>query len=356
LPKSAVVFLAGLAVVPAVVLGLYGHTMVMPPLWVHFYGVGVSALVAAAAAATLVTIGARRHDARTVVVAGGFTIMATLLAVHGLVTPGVLVGDNGVIALTGAATLPVGAAVLALSSLPWLSSPRSIPLVIGLQAAIAAVIVAVSTLGVLVPRLVPSVPNARSNAAWTLLAVGLVLFAALAIRAANTFLLTRRSADLAVVVGLVLLSSSLYGALALGFMDLGWWIGHVFELVGIALVGGSVAYDLRRGSQSRPLVGDLRLRDRRRRGGVPRGPRAGADGAACREGRVDGGAHTARRRARGRSGGAAWTVVGTAALARDRRPAPRRRQALGAERDPAEAGPARRRRVRSRQAASRARP
>ena len=41
-------------------------------------------------------------------------------------------------------------------------------------------------------------------------------------------------------------------------MDLGWWIGHVFELVGIALVGGSVAYDLRRGSQSRPLVGDLR--------------------------------------------------------------------------------------------------
>ena len=110
LPKSAVVLLAGLAVVPALVLAFYGHTMVMPPLWVHFYGVGVSALVAAAAAATLVTIGARRRDARTVVVAGGFTIMATLLAVHGLVTPGVLVGNNGVIALTGAATLPVGAA------------------------------------------------------------------------------------------------------------------------------------------------------------------------------------------------------------------------------------------------------
>ena len=94
LPKSAIVFLAGLAVVPTIVMALYGHTMVMPPLWVHFYGVGVSALVAAAAAATLVTIGARRHDARTVVVAGGFTIMATLLAVHGLVTPGVLVGQQ----------------------------------------------------------------------------------------------------------------------------------------------------------------------------------------------------------------------------------------------------------------------
>jgi HD-GYP domain-containing protein (c-di-GMP phosphodiesterase class II) len=41
-------------------------------------------------------------------------------------------------------------------------------------------------------------------------------------------------------------------------MDLGWWLGHVFELVGVGLVGGSVAYDLRRGSQSRPLAGDLR--------------------------------------------------------------------------------------------------
>ena len=117
---------------------------------------------------------------------------------------------------------------------------------------------AVSLLGVLVPRLVPGVPDARSTAAWILLAFGMLLFGALAIRAANTFLLTRRNADLAVVVGLVLLACSLFGALALTFMDLGWWIGHLFELIGIALVGASIAYDLRRGSQSRPLVGDLR--------------------------------------------------------------------------------------------------
>ena len=98
--------------------------MVMPPLWVHFYGVGVSALVATAAAVALTTAGRARGDARTVVVGGGFSVMAALLAVHGLVTPGVLVGQNGVIALTGAATLPVGAAVLALSGLPRFSTPR----------------------------------------------------------------------------------------------------------------------------------------------------------------------------------------------------------------------------------------
>ncbi len=43
------------------------------------------------------------------------------------------------------------------------------------------------------------------------------------------------------------------------YRNLGWWLGHGFELVGIALVGGAVAFDLYRGSgMSRPLVGDLR--------------------------------------------------------------------------------------------------
>ena len=132
LPSSGIRLLVGVALIPVLVLWIYGGVMVMPPLWVHFYGVGVSALAAAAAALTLMTMGARRGDARTVVVAGGFTIMAALLAVHGLVTPGVIVGQNGVIALTGATTLPIGAAVLALSGLAVFNGRRSIPFLLWL--------------------------------------------------------------------------------------------------------------------------------------------------------------------------------------------------------------------------------
>jgi putative nucleotidyltransferase with HDIG domain len=40
-------------------------------------------------------------------------------------------------------------------------------------------------------------------------------------------------------------------------MDLGWWIGHGLEVLGIAAIGVPVALDLRRGAQSRPLLGDL---------------------------------------------------------------------------------------------------
>jgi HD-GYP domain-containing protein (c-di-GMP phosphodiesterase class II) len=60
------------------------------------------------------------------------------------------------------------------------------------------------------------------------------------------------------VIGIVLLSCALYGALFLSFMDLGWWLGHIFELIGVVVVGASLVWDLRRGRRSRALVGDLR--------------------------------------------------------------------------------------------------
>src|SRR5438128_1572346 len=243
---------------PVASLIAFGERMVMPPLWVHFYGVGVSALVATAAAAALTTAGARSGDVRTVVVGGGFSLMAALLAVHGLTTPGVLIGSNGLIAVTGAATLPVGGCVMALSALPQFGSARAIPRVLAVQVALACAIVGFSLVGVLDPEIVPRVPEARSAAALLLFALGLAVYGALAVRATNTFLLTRRAADLAVVLGIALLACSLYGALMLDFMYLGWWLGHIFEFAGLVVVGVSLVYDLRRGRRSRTLVGDLR--------------------------------------------------------------------------------------------------
>jgi putative nucleotidyltransferase with HDIG domain len=230
----------------------------MPPMWVHFYGVGFSAAAAMTAAAAVTWYGARQGDVRTVVVGGGFSLMAALLAVHGLATPGVLIGFNGLIAVTGAATLPVGGCVMALSALPQFGSARSIPRVLAVQISIAAAIVVFSIIGAVDPGVVPSVPAPKSAPAIALFALGLVVYGALAVRAANTFLLTRRAADFAVVLGVVLLACSLYGAVILSFMDLGWWLGHIFELTGIVVVGASLVFDLRRGRRSRPLVGNLR--------------------------------------------------------------------------------------------------
>src|SRR6188768_3143121 len=146
---ATLVVIAGCAAVPVALLAIFGKVMFMPPMWVHFYGVGVTALVAMAAAVFLMAAGAQQKDARTVVVAGGFALMAALLAVHGLMTPGVLVGMNGLISVTGAAPLSVGAAVLAVSVLSPLTAPTATPPMLAFQRTRSGAIITVSVTGTL---------------------------------------------------------------------------------------------------------------------------------------------------------------------------------------------------------------
>src|SRR3977135_2745349 len=247
-PLGLIVPLLGTcAVIPVGLLIVIGDRQVMPPMWVHFYGVGVSALVATPAAVVVTTIGAREQDSRTVIVGGGFALMAALLAVHGLSTPGMIIGPNGLIAVTGAATLPVGAAVMTLAALPPFVGPRAISRVLAVEGVLGIGIVAFSVVGALVPSTVPGVPAPRSAAAIALFAVGLTLYGALAVRAMNTFLLTRRGTDFAVVLGIVSLACALYGALILSFMDLGWWLGHIFEVCRGLPLGCALLCDTGRG-------------------------------------------------------------------------------------------------------------
>src|SRR5919201_575780 len=161
----AVVLLGAGALLPAALLHFYGHRMVMFGWQVHFIGVGVSALVAATAALALTIVGVRRGDGRAVLVGTGFTVMAALLGIHGLATPGVLIGMNGVIALTGAATLPAGAAVLALSALPSLRRPTNLQRLLVLEGSALVAVVALGVIGMVFPSLVPYVPEPASPAA-----------------------------------------------------------------------------------------------------------------------------------------------------------------------------------------------
>ena len=247
---------AAVAAAPAVVELIWGERVIAFNMNLHFYAVGFSALAAALAAAVLTWIGARRGDTRTVVVGTAFAAMGSLLALHGLSTPGIWVGYNGVIALTGGATLPAGAVILLASAfLP----PRLIGMrvLIAIEVLLFAGILAIGVSALEWPSLVPSVPAPNSAAAYTVMSIGLVALGLLAFRALGTFLLTRRGLDLAVVVGLVWLGIATVAALTMDYTRLGWWMGHEIELNGIMIVGIAVGIDLARATQSRPLVGDL---------------------------------------------------------------------------------------------------
>jgi HD-GYP domain-containing protein (c-di-GMP phosphodiesterase class II) len=251
--------LAGaVATVPLPVAHFLGPADVDLPGSLHFAGVGVAAAAATGAAILLTAVGVRRRDGRAVLVGTAFTAMAALLSLHGLATPGIIVGFNGIVSFSGGATLPLGGAVLALSALPALRGPNGVRPLLWLQGLLLALITALGVVGFLVPDVVPAVPEPASTAALLVLVAGLAFYGLLGVRALKTFLLTRRLADLLVVIGLIWLAGALVAALVLDFRQLGWWVGHVLELAGIALVGGAVGLDLHRGVQSRPLAGDLR--------------------------------------------------------------------------------------------------
>src|SRR6478672_11737498 len=151
------------ALVPGAALTFFGH---------HSHNLGTNVHV----------IGVRRQDGRVVLVGAAFTVMAALLAIHGLATPGVVIGNNGVISLTGAATLPVGGAVLALSALPALRRPQGIRPLLVLQVVALIAVIGLGVVGMTVPSLVPAVPEPASPAAVIALVVGAFFYSLLILR------------------------------------------------------------------------------------------------------------------------------------------------------------------------------
>jgi putative nucleotidyltransferase with HDIG domain len=223
----------------------------------HLIIMAVGSTIAACASVALMLGGARRRDTRAVIAGGAFAAMTVMLILHGISTPGVLFGSNGVVSVCGGLALPVGAAMLSLAALPSFRTPRHLRRVtIGIAAVLGAIVVA-GVLGLVFRDDVPSVPAYESPEAKIAFVIGMAFFANVAVRAVRTYTLTRRTADLVVVVGVVWLALALVPVLLVQPMTWLWWMGHTLELSGVALVGVPVGLDVHRGRPSHPLLGDL---------------------------------------------------------------------------------------------------
>jgi putative nucleotidyltransferase with HDIG domain len=249
------------ALVPALAYVLCGEVMVHVPPLVHLVTVSAAGMLAASAALAMSVIAMRLNDGRAVMLGFAFSVMAVMLVFHALATPGVLLGSNGLVQAAGALNIPFGGSILAATALPSLRRPRGAAGVLRVQFMALAALVVVGTMALIVPTLVPEAPEYGSSPAHVLIVAGAVTLSVLAFRAGRTFLLTRRSADLLVCVGVVFLAGAEYGLLSYDMMDLGWWVAHAVEVAGIGLVGIPAALDLRHSTASRPLMGDLRAED-----------------------------------------------------------------------------------------------
>ena len=226
---------------------------------VHFYAVSATALLCAALAVVLGVVGIRRRDRRSAAIGAGFTVMAALLAVHGLSTPGFLVDAEytSAVGVSGALAVPLGGGVILAALLARPRERTHLRDLVLLQLGVLVATVAFGTLALLDPQAIPSVPVALRPLVWWIVGINALIYGALALRALRTFQLTRRVGDLAVVAGLVWLAVAGATYLLSPVWSVGFWAGHVLELGAFLVISAALASDLARATPSRALHSDI---------------------------------------------------------------------------------------------------
>ena len=110
----------------------------------HFLIVAGSSLAAAAISVLITRVAVRRNDIRAGLVGMAFTVMAGMLAIHGLSTPGFILeeyGRNAVIGLAGALAVPAGGVIMALAVIAPPNLPQGRTWIVRGQIAAIAVLV-----------------------------------------------------------------------------------------------------------------------------------------------------------------------------------------------------------------------
>ena len=117
-------------------------------------------------------IAVRLNDGRAVLLGFAFSVMAVLLVFHALATPGVLIGENGLVQAAGALNVPLGGLILAASALPSLRRPRSAATVLRIQLVTLVVLVLIGTAGLVFDGLIPAIPRYESVFAQLIFVAG----------------------------------------------------------------------------------------------------------------------------------------------------------------------------------------
>ena len=150
-----------------------------------------------------------------------------------------------------------------------MTEPQSVNRLVVLQVILIVAIAILGAVGMLVPSVVPDVPEAGGPLALS------------SSRRPAPLRLPRRAGDQYLSSNLpplrppgrarsVVPRHRVVAALVLDYMQLGWWLGHGFELLGIALVGIPVAIDLSRHSPRARSRAASRRRAGPGRAGIPR--------------------------------------------------------------------------------------
>jgi putative nucleotidyltransferase with HDIG domain len=235
---------------------------VLPTL--HLVAVGGTAVLASLVAVLLTLAALRRNDLRGGLVGAAFTVLAGLLSIHGLATPGFLIDvsvRNATIGLAGVAAVPAAALLLALAVAVPASVPHARRWIVGVEAAVLVALLTFGIVGLVHPQLIPLVPISIKPWMYLVLIPTSAVYALIALRAYRISRMTRRHADAWVAIGVVWLGASLALYLLSSTWALGFWWAHLMEGLGVLVVTFSVAVDLARQRPSQAIARNLRGED-----------------------------------------------------------------------------------------------
>lgn len=197
----------------------------------HFWLVSLTSFLALVLATVVAVVGARVRDARVVHLGAGFAGLAGFFTLHGLSTPGFIIGPNDVTGV--AAQLSIGS-LAAWMFVAAYRRPSGRPInYLRLLLGWLTVLVAAIAVGLLRPQWARYIPVDEAPLRWFVTAVVLLLLAAAGARFLEGYRLSRSGIHLVMlyVIGWIAVSQLI---IVTGeVFQLSWWLYHAFLLIAV---------------------------------------------------------------------------------------------------------------------------
>lgn len=261
---------AGVVLLPFLVLVLTGAGLVPDPTWLalsfHFYIVTATSALALVMAVFTVVAANQVRDTRVFFLSLAYLSIAGIFFVHGLTTPGFIVGDNPWVGFSARLSLLAGAFFLALGSANW--GPEVQERILGQRQRVYRLLVAA-----LVTYLILALATAlagwsasfasldQDRLSFAIMTITLSLFGIAVARYVALHRQMKSTVITAMIVSTVFLYQAQVSMATAPNWHASWWLYHVLMLAAFCVVVGGLILQYRRNASLQGVLEGLVLRE-----------------------------------------------------------------------------------------------
>jgi HD-GYP domain-containing protein (c-di-GMP phosphodiesterase class II) len=254
--------------VPPALFALFMSVPSIDEMWgtslFHFRVVSAASLLAASACFVLIASARSIRETRIMFLALSFFSLGLIFAVHGLTTPGHLF-DHPTAAIVRSpwlATLVAsGFAALSVGNIPWLVERSRLRIPEVAFAICSGAVVVYFVVSLAYPNWLKGFPTEDEWFQHLLTGVTIGLLSYAAFRYTQSYMLTRLTSQLAVIVALVFLAEAQVSMDFGRYLQYSWWIYHALFLAAFVTVLGGWGWEMFRARDMRSIAESIAMRD-----------------------------------------------------------------------------------------------